>query len=85
MQTGNEPLYQVLLLETDSRRAGAVLKVLAGRNLRGTVAADFQTLRSVLDLHRWSFWMRLFRRIRARRMVSVCLARCEPTTRNCRW
>jgi DNA-binding NtrC family response regulator len=53
MQTGNEPLYQVLLLETDSRRAGAVLKVLAGRNLRGTVAADFQTLRSVLDLHRW--------------------------------
>lgn len=53
MQSTNEQFYQVLLLETDSRRAGAVLKVLAARNLRGTVAVDFQSLRSIIDLHRW--------------------------------
>lgn len=53
MRSVNEPFYDVLLLETDSRRAGAILKVLAERNLRGTVATDAASMRNVLDLQRW--------------------------------
>lgn len=53
MPSVNEPFYHVLLVETDSRRAGAVLKVLAERNLCGTVAQDYAALKSVLELHRW--------------------------------
>lgn len=44
---------QVLLLETDSRRAGAVLKALAQRNLRGTAASDYRAMQSLVNVSRW--------------------------------
>jgi len=44
---------QVLLLETDSRRTGEVLKALARRSLRGTAVSDYRSLQSVLNVSRW--------------------------------
>jgi DNA-binding NtrC family response regulator len=50
---GADLYNQVLLLETDSRRAGTVLKALAQRNLRGTAASDYRSMQSVLNVSRW--------------------------------
>jgi DNA-binding NtrC family response regulator len=54
LSTHSEPFYQVLLLEADSKRAGTILKVLAGRNLRGTVATTPISARKLLDRDCWN-------------------------------
>jgi DNA-binding NtrC family response regulator len=53
MSSVYESFCHVLVLETDSRRAGALLKVLAERNLHGTVARDWASLKHMLELHPW--------------------------------
>ncbi|MCE5186602.1 MAG: sigma 54-interacting transcriptional regulator [Planctomycetaceae bacterium] len=53
MQRASEHFYHVLIAQADSRRAGVILKVLAERNLRGTVVTSYSTLRSMFQLHPW--------------------------------
>lgn len=53
-QTNLEPFYQALLLDADSKRAGTILKVLARRSLRGTVATTMTSARKLLDRGGWN-------------------------------
>jgi DNA-binding NtrC family response regulator len=54
LPTDNELFYQVLILEADSQQAGTILKVLAQRNLRGTVATTPISARKLLDRACWN-------------------------------
>ena len=53
MSNHSETFYQVLLLDADARRTGTILKVLAQRNLRGTVATTPISARKLLDRNCW--------------------------------
>jgi DNA-binding NtrC family response regulator len=46
--------YQVLILDTDSKRTGTILKVLAERDLRGTVAKSWKSGKQLLDKYQWN-------------------------------
>ena len=46
-------LHNVLILEPQSRQAGCLLEVLAGRGVRGTVAGDIQQVRRILEQYQW--------------------------------
>ncbi|RKY10393.1 MAG: hypothetical protein DRP56_01115 [Planctomycetota bacterium] len=54
IRTTDNTFYQALILTADSKRVGTLLKILAKRNLRGTVATTLKSAKMLLDRHHWN-------------------------------